>query len=75
MNFLGFELKALRDDGGFGLKRSHQFSRITVVTEQNWFRAGVAVLCSFFHGELPVFRLSELQAAKTWIMVTGNAGP
>ncbi|MGA8276962.1 MAG: STAS/SEC14 domain-containing protein [Rhodanobacteraceae bacterium] len=71
----GFELKALWDDGTFGPQRCHQFSRIAVVTEQIWLRVAVTMLSSLFPSELPLIRLSELQGAKTWIVVTDKAVP
>ena len=66
--FTGFELEALWDDGKFGLKHWHDLSRIAVVADQAWLRAAVSMFTPFFHGEVRVFWLSELGAAKAWIV-------
>lgn len=63
----GFELEALWDDGAFGLKHWYDFSRIAVVTDHPWLRAGVSMFKPFFHGDVRLFGLSELPSAKTWI--------
>lgn len=65
--FTGFELEALWDDGKFGLKHWHDFSHIAVVADQAWLRAAVSMFAPFFRGEVRLFKLSELSAAKTWI--------
>ena len=65
--FTGFELEALWDDSVFGLKHWHDFSHIAVVTDHAWIRAMVSMFKPFFHGEVLLFRLSELPGAKRWI--------
>jgi SpoIIAA-like len=65
--FTGFELEALWDDSVFGIKHWHDFSHIAVVTDNSWLRAMVSMFKPFFHGEVLLFRLSELPAAKHWI--------
>jgi hypothetical protein len=65
--FIGFELEALWDDGVFGMKHWHDFSEIAVVTDHAWLRAMVSMFKPFFHGEVRLFPLSELPAAKAWI--------
>jgi hypothetical protein len=65
--FTGFELEALWDDSVFGIKHWHDFSHIAVVTDNAWLRAMVSMFKPFFHGEVLLFRLSELPAAKHWI--------
>ena len=66
-DFAGFELEALWDDGEFGLKHWHDFSRIAVVADQAWLRAAVSMFTPFFRGEVRIFQVSELAAAKAWI--------
>jgi hypothetical protein len=66
--FKGFELDALWDDGKFGLRHWHNFSRIAVVADQAWLRAAVSVFAPFFRGEVRIFGLSELGAAQAWIV-------
>ncbi|MFY9954862.1 STAS/SEC14 domain-containing protein [Bradyrhizobium sp.] len=65
--FAGFELEALWDDGKLGLKHWHDFSHIAVVADQPWLRAAVVMFTPFFHGDVRIFGLAELDAAKTWI--------
>lgn len=65
--FTGFELEALWDDAVLGVKHRHDFSRIAVVTNHAWLRAAVSMFKPFFHGEVRLFALSEMPAAKAWI--------
>ncbi len=66
-DFTGFELEALWDDTVFGLKHWHDFSHIAVVTDHGWLNALVNMFKPFFRGEVRLFRLAELPAAKDWI--------
>jgi hypothetical protein len=65
--FTGFDLEAMWDDSAFGLMHWRDFSRIAVVADQAWMRAMVSMFTPFFRGEVRLFRLSELPAAKVWI--------
>jgi hypothetical protein len=65
--FTGFELEALWDDSKFGLMHWHNFSHIAVVADQAWLRAAVTLFTPFFRGEVRIFPVSELAAAKAWI--------
>lgn len=66
-DFTGFELGALSDDGKFGLRHGHDFSRVAVVSDHAMLNAMVTMFRPFFHGEVRLFGLSELPAAKDWI--------
>ncbi len=66
-DFAGFEFEALWDDGAFGLSHWHDFSHIAVVTDHAWMRAMVSMFKPFFHGNVRLFGLAELPAAKNWI--------
>ena len=66
-DFAGFELEALWEDGAFGLRRWHDFSHIAVVTDHAWMRTMVSMFKPFFHGNVRLFGLAELPAAKDWI--------
>lgn len=72
--FTGFELEALWDDSVFGFKHWHDFSHIALVTDHVWLSAIVSMFKPFFHGEVRLFRLSELHAAKDWIADAKRAG-
>ena len=65
--FTGFELEALWDDSKFGLMHWHNFSHIAVVADQAWLRVAVTLFTPFFRGEVRIFPVSELAAAKAWI--------
>ncbi len=65
--FSGFELGALVDDGRFGLQHWHDFSQIAVVSDHAWLNTMIAMFRAFFHGEVRLFSLGELAAAKDWI--------
>lgn len=66
-DFAGFDLEALWDDGAFGFKHWHDFRQIAVVTDHAWMGGAVTMFKPFFHGEVRLFRLSQLPAAKAWI--------
>ena len=72
--FTGFELEALWDDSAFGFRHWHDFTHIAVVTDHPWMSAMVSMFKPFFHGEVRLFRLSELPAAKGWITDSNRAG-
>ncbi len=66
-NFTGYEIEALWDDGAFGVKHWHDFSRIAVVADHAWLRAAVSMFKPFFPHEIRLFRLSDLAVAKAWL--------
>ena len=71
----GFEIRALRDDGVFGLRHLRDFGRIAVVTDHAWLRFMVGMLKLFFHGDVRLYSLAELPSAKSWISITNAAPP
>ena len=66
-DFTGFDLAALWDDSAFGFSHWHDFSRIALVTDHFWMGGVVTMFTPFFHGEVRLFRLAQLAAAKDWI--------
>jgi SpoIIAA-like len=78
-DFTGYELEALWDDGAFGLKHWYDFRRIAVVADHAWLRAAVTMFKPFFPHEVRLFRLTDLAAAKAWIIgaegASSTAGP
>jgi len=70
----GYELEALWDDAAFGFKHWHQFKRIRVMTESAWLRAATIMFGPFFPGQIQLFKLTELDPAKTWITRKGRGG-
>jgi hypothetical protein len=73
-DFTGFELEALSDDSAFGLKHWHDFSQVAVVSDHGWLNAVISMFKPFFHGQIRVFKLADLPAAKDWIS-TAPEGP
>jgi hypothetical protein len=65
--FTGFELEAMADDGTFGLKHWHDFSHIAVVSDHAWLNATVNMFRLFIQGQVRLFSLADLPAAKSWI--------
>jgi hypothetical protein len=65
--FTGYELGALWDDGAFGVKHWQEFSHIAVVTDHAWLRTVIGMFKPLFPGQVRVFLLAELSAAKEWI--------
>ncbi len=72
--FTGFEPGALWDDAVFGLNHWRDFGKIAVVTDHAWLGATINMFKPFFHGEIRLFGLSDLPAAKTWITGAGTSG-
>ncbi len=66
-DFTGFELEALADDSAFGLKHWHDFSQIAVVNDHGWINAVISMFKPFLHGQVRLFTLADLPAAKSWI--------
>ena len=71
-DFVGFELEALWDDGSVRVRHWHDFSHIAVVTNHAWIRAMVSMFKPLFHGNVRLFGLAELPAAKDWIASTSK---
>jgi hypothetical protein len=62
-----FALEALWDDGAFGLKHWHDFSRIAVVTDHRWMRSAISLFTPFFPAEVRIFSIADVETAKQWI--------
>jgi hypothetical protein len=66
--FSGYDVGALWDDGAFGIKHWHDFSRVAVVCDQTSLRTAVNLFKPFFPCEVRLFSVSDLQNAKTWLI-------
>ncbi len=66
-DFTGFEPGGLWGDGVFGLRHRHDFSHVAVVTDHPWLSAMVNMFRPFFHGEVRLFGVEQLPAAKDWV--------
>lgn len=65
--FEGFEAGAMWDDAKLGLKHLTAWQKIAVVTEVEWIRAALLVLCFTMADHVRVFTNAELADAKRWI--------
>jgi len=66
--FDGYSAGAIWDDLRFGLGHLTTFSRLALVTDEDWLRHGAKFFGLLMHTEVMVFRNSELDEAKTWIV-------
>lgn len=66
-DFAGYELRALRDDGAFGLRYWRDFRRIAVVGDAAWVRATVTLFKPFAPCEVRLFSRLQLSAANAWV--------
>ena len=69
----GYELEALWDDGAFGIKHWRHFERVAVVTDRAWLRAAVTMFAPLIPATVRLFAVSELPAAKDWIVAAKQA--
>jgi len=64
----GFTVGAAMDDARLGLFHLHDFARIAVVTDVDWIRGAAHLFGPLLEAPVHAFPLSEMDAAKTWIM-------
>jgi hypothetical protein len=65
--FDGYSAGAIWDDVRFGLGHLTTFSRLAIVTDEDWLRHGAKFFGLLMHTDVMVFSNSELDEAKTWI--------
>lgn len=70
-----YSLEALWDDQMFDLKHWRDFSHVALVTDHPWAKAATAIFRPFFPSEIRIFPLSQLEAAKAWIVGAKIAQP
>jgi len=66
-DFEGFDAAAMWDDAKLGLKHLADWDKIAVVTDVEWIRAALLVLCFTMADHVHVFANAELAEAKRWI--------
>jgi hypothetical protein len=66
--FDGYSAGAMWDDLRFGLGHLATFSKLALVTDEDWIRHGAKFFGSLMRTEIMVFHNSELGEAKSWIM-------
>ena len=67
-DFDGFSPGAMMADAGFGLGHLRDFGHSAVVTDVGWIRDGMRLFAPFFRGQFRVFRNSEFEDAKDWVL-------
>ena len=65
--FDDYEGGAVWEDLKLGAKHPTAFERIAVVTDARWARPAMKVFSVLWPGQARGFKLSELEAAKTWV--------
>jgi hypothetical protein len=70
-DFHGLDLQALWEDmkaaPSVGLKHRKAWRRLAVVTNKDWMRHAISAFGWLYPGEMRVFDLEELDAAKAWV--------
>ena len=65
--FTGYDAEAMWEDTKLGLRTFTSYDRIAVITDATWMRRAVAAFGWMIPGEVRVFHVSALDAARTWI--------
>ena len=66
-----FELEAMQDEWKFfGLKHWHGVTHLALVSDHAWVRVTASLLAPFYPAHTKLFAISELAAAKEWIITT-----
>lgn len=78
-DFHGLDGKALWEDmkaaASVGLKHRKAWRRLAVVTNKDWMRHAITGFGWLYPGEMRLFDLGQVDAAKAWVAApTGDAG-
>lgn len=77
-DFHGLDLQALWEDmkaaPSVGLKHRQSWRRLAVVTNKDWMRRAIGGFGWLYSGEMRVFDLEQLDAAKAWLGEPSAAG-
>jgi SpoIIAA-like len=66
-SFTGIDAQTLWQDMKFSLRHLNAFSRVAVATDFKWIRPLATVAGSLIAGEVRVFALGEVGAARAWL--------
>lgn len=66
--FDGYSPHAMWDDMRFGLSHLTTFSKLAVVTDQDWIRSGAKFFGIMMPTEVMVYDIADLDDAKSWII-------
>ena len=65
--FTGYDAEAMWDDTKLGLKTFNSYERMGIVTDATWVRRSVKAFGWLIPGDVRVFHVDQLDAARTWI--------
>ena len=65
--FAGYTLPAMLDDAAVGTRDWSHMSRIAVVSETEWVRAGVHAFAWMVPGRIHVYSVSQRSEAEAWL--------
>jgi hypothetical protein len=66
--FTGYDAEAMWDDTKLGLKTFNSYERMGIVTDATWVRRSVKAFGWLIPGEVRLFHVDELDAARAWIV-------
>jgi hypothetical protein len=58
---------AMAADTGFRARHASSFSRVAIVSDEDWMGAAVRVLSALLPGKAKSFRVRDVDAAKAWL--------
>jgi hypothetical protein len=59
---------AMKADAGFRARHATSFERVAVVSDEDWMRPALRALSVLLPGKARGFRVSEVEAAKAWLV-------
>ena len=65
--FEGYDASAMLADTSVGMGHWTSFERIAVVTDTDWVRHAIHLFGPLIPGDVRVFKVSEIDAARTWV--------
>ncbi|NML06686.1 STAS/SEC14 domain-containing protein [Sphingomonas sp. G-3-2-10] len=65
-SFSGMEMGAWWRDIGWGVGHLSKIGRVALVTDVSWLEMASKVAAPFYPGELKLFPLAEVEAARAW---------
>ena len=65
-DFDGWSMGAVWEDAKLGLKDPRAWEKVAIVSDKDWLKRAFQALGWMFPGEVRVFDLAELGAAKAW---------
>jgi hypothetical protein len=73
-DFEGMDGAAFWQDFKFSLRHLNDFSRCAIVSDGKWVTPWSEIVAPFFKGEVRYFPPDEIEAAREWLLFTGDKG-